>query len=93
MKGKDGVVYLQVDNSEERLHKDALGEIILILKELRDILYLPSSAIHKDNGKSIVYVEDEGGFKSIKEIMTGMTAGRKIEVISGLNEGDSVILE
>lgn len=93
MKGKDSVVYLKVDNSGERLHKDDQGEITLILNEQKDILYLPSSAVQDDNGKSIVYVEDEGGFKSIKEIKTGLTADRKSEVISGLNEGDSVILE
>ena len=93
MNGDDSIIYLKVDNSDERLHKDDQGEITVILNELKDILYLPSSAVQDDNGKSIVYVEDEGGFKSIKEIKTGLTADKKSEVISGLNEGDSVILE
>ncbi|HWT76813.1 MAG TPA: biotin/lipoyl-binding protein [Mobilitalea sp.] len=88
-----GAVYLEVDNSGTQLHKDDQGEITLIRNELKDILYLPVSAVHDDNGKTIVYVEDDGGFKSIKEVETGMKADRKVEIISGLNEGDSVILE
>ncbi|MNO05628.1 HlyD family secretion protein [compost metagenome] len=57
------------------------------------MLYLPVSAVYEENGVSVVYVEDGDGFKSVKEIKTGFTAERKIEILSGLEEGDSVILE
>jgi RND family efflux transporter MFP subunit len=86
-------VYLQTDNSENSLQKDDTGKIIIINNELKNVLYLPSSAVHNDNNKSIVYVEDDTGFKSIKEVKIGPCADRKVEIISGLNEGDSVILE
>lgn len=87
------VVYLEVETDANQLHNNDPGEITLILNELKNILYLPATAVHDDNGKSIVYVEDEGGFKSIKEVETGLEADRKVEIISGLNEGDSVILK
>lgn len=87
------VAYLRVLDEEEILQSNSKGVTTFILNELKDVLYLPKSAVHKDNDKSIVYVEDEGGFKSIKEIETGLEADRKVEVISGLSEGDSVILD
>lgn len=86
-------VYLKVDNTEELLQKDDQGKITIIKNQLKDVLYLPASAVHEDNGKYIVYVEDEGGFKSIKEVKTGLSADRKVEIISGVKEGDNVILE
>lgn len=89
----DGVKYLRITDSKNAPMIDSRGEIVFTLKELKNVLYLPVSAVHLDNNKSIVYVEDEGGFKSIKEIETGFTADRRVEVISGLNEGDTVILE
>ncbi len=92
-KNEAGGLYLKAVKKPERLQMDAKGEITLILKEARDVLYLPASAVHEENGTSVVYVEDGDGFKSVKEIKTGFTAERKIEILSGLEEGDSVILE
>lgn len=88
-----GVKYLRIIDNKSRPANEARGEIVFILKELKDVLYLPSSAVHKDGDKSIVYVEDEGGFKSIKEIEIGFTTDKTVEIISGLNEGDTVIIE
>lgn len=89
----DNVAYLRVLDEEGILQSNSKGVITFILDELKDVLYLPKSAVHKDKDKSFVYVEDEGGFKSIKEIVTGIEADRKVEIISGLSEGDSVILD
>lgn len=86
-------IYLKLLNGEEKLRLNDRGRITLILNEVKDVLYLPISVVHEEKGKSIVYVEDEDGFKSIKEIETGLVADRKIEILSGLMEGESVILE
>lgn len=88
----NGVRYLRVIDENKPNNNDR-GEMIFTLKELKNVLYLPETAVHTDNGKSIVYVEDEGGFKSIKEIQIGFIADKKVEILSGLNEGDIVILE
>lgn len=88
----DDTIYLKVIDENVQLINGEQGTITLVLNEQLDVLYLPTSAVHYENEKSIVYVEDEGGFKSIKEIEIGLTAGRKVEIISGLMEGDSVII-
>ncbi len=86
-------VYLRVEIENNLLQNGTRGRVTFNLQERNDTLYLPTAAIHVDNGKSVVYVEDEGGFKSVKEVETGLKADGKIEIVSGLNEGDSVIMD
>jgi multidrug efflux pump subunit AcrA (membrane-fusion protein) len=88
----ENTIYLKVMDDSTQLSNGDQGTITLVLNERLDVLYLPSSAVHYENEKTIVYVEDEGGFKSIKEIEIGLTADRKVEILSGLMEGDSVII-
>lgn len=87
-----GKVLLKAEDPEESLQSGDEGKITFILNEIMDTLYLPASAVHTENGESYVYVEDEGGFKSLKEIEIGITSDKKVEIKSGLNEGDSVII-
>ena len=43
-------------------------------------------------GKAFVYIEDEGGFKSIKEVEIGLKADGKVEIISGLQKADDKVM-
>ena len=63
-----------------------------IIAERKDVLYLPKSAINKMGDKDIVYCEDENGFKNPVEVEVGLIAESKAEIISGLEEGDAVIV-
>lgn len=84
-------VYIKVEDKSNLLQSGDRGEITFTVTELHDVLYLPSVAVHKDEGKAFVYVEDEGGFKSIKEIEIGLKTDKKVEIVSGLEKGDKVI--
>jgi HlyD family secretion protein len=88
-----GAVYLKTDDKQGQLQDKDIGEITFILNELKDVIYLPQAAVHKGNDKMYVFVEDEGGFKSMKEVETGLSLDRKVEIKSGLSEGDIVILD
>ncbi len=90
---EEGIVYLRPTEGGETLEINSRGFITFVLNEYLDVLYLPQSSVYKDQDRMIVYVEDEGGFKSIKEIETGIISDRKVEILSGLEEGDSVILD
>jgi RND family efflux transporter MFP subunit len=88
---KNGIYIKVLDKNGEPRQGDQ-GQITLVRKEVKDVLYLPEVAIYQENGTSFVYVEDEGGFKSKKEVKVGVTIDKKVEIISGLSEDDIVIL-
>lgn len=91
-KKKINEAYIKVEDKDNLLQSGDRGVITFTLTELYDVLYLPSVAVHEEDGKAFVYVEDKGGFKSMKEVVIGFQADRKVEIISGLEKGDSVII-
>ena len=64
----------------------------LVLEEKKDVLSIPKSAVHYAGENAYVYYFDEEGNRQIKEIEVGLQANSKMEVVSGLAEGDEVIL-
>ena len=44
----------------------------------------------RSNG--IVYYQDANGLKAYKEVEIGLTADGMVEIVSGLTEGESIIL-
>ena len=57
------------------------------------MLLLNADAIQKSNGESFVYVLDEEGMRSMQPVVTGLEADGMVEIVRGLQEGDSVILD
>ena len=65
--------------------------IKVVLDERKSVLALPVGAIYHADGKPYVYVLDENDFRQIQWIETGLTGDDKVEILSGLNEGDKVV--
>lgn len=62
-------------------------------EEKRGVLLLPLSAVKKVKDRSYVFVEDKETKKTKPlQIQTGMENSLHIEIISGLNEGDKVVI-
>jgi len=66
------------------------AEIILNQKE--NTLFIPSAAIKSFSGKKTVNVQKGNQVEQI-EVVTGLVAGTNTEIISGLEEGDSVLVQ
>lgn len=86
-------VYFKIDDMSACLYSDLRGTLKITLGEKKDALYIPASAVTTVNDEVIVYYEDADGIRNIKHIETGLEANGKIEVVSGLSEGDVIILE
>lgn len=69
------------------------GKIRLELETSKDTLMLSKRAVHKAEDKYYVYVEDKEGFQTIQYVEIGLGNSENIEILSGLNEGDYVILQ
>ena len=92
----DGVVYYEVSISLPLYPqgvKPGMTVDLVIRTDLREnVLFLPEAAITKKNGKSIVEILEGDVFKE-KEIEIGLEGSDNlVEVISGLREGEEVVV-
>ena len=66
------------------------ADVIFVTEEKEDILYVSRKAIVEENGKTYVYRKTALGGKELAEVETGITNGVDIEILSGLEEGDTI---
>jgi len=66
----------------------------IVLEERTNVLLLPTAAVMKNEaGRNIVYVIGADGKPEAREVTTGLRSGGKVEIVSGVTQGDSVALQ
>ncbi|MBR1862277.1 MAG: efflux RND transporter periplasmic adaptor subunit [Lachnospiraceae bacterium] len=75
----------------ENLEVGTQGSVTVVLEKHTGVLRLPSSCVHSAGDASYVYVENAEGLREVVWIETGISGEGMTEILSGLNEGDSVI--
>lgn len=66
--------------------------VVVVVNDVREnALSVPQSAIHKDATGSFVYVAEGEGNKAVS-VTTGMSDGVYTEILSGIQEGDHVLV-
>jgi len=68
------------------------GDVRIELEKKENVVLLPVKAVFTVGESSYVYYEDDSGLRSAREVVCGLSDGSYIEIISGLEEGDHVIL-
>ncbi|MCD7836030.1 MAG: efflux RND transporter periplasmic adaptor subunit, partial [Lachnospiraceae bacterium] len=58
-----------------------------------DVLYVSKRAVVTDDDKTYVLVKNEDGSIEKRTITTGFSDGVNIEVVEGLSEGETVLIE
>ena len=70
------------------------GSVTIITEIKLDALVVPSKSIKEDGGKSYVLLQNEATKTSEKQfITTGFTDVSQTEIISGLEEGNIILIE
>lgn len=69
------------------------AEVTLVQRAAEDVLYINNQAITFSGGVSTVLVRTEDGGTQTRRVLTGFTDGRYVEILSGLEEGDTVLVE
>lgn len=93
VEGESAYVYLKLKNPAFDLEDGERGTLTIVLDSREDVLKVPQSAVTSANGEYIVYYQDEEGMKTYKPVEIGLEAEKMVEIISGLDEGESVIVE
>jgi RND family efflux transporter MFP subunit len=92
--GESGAVYeaklfFDVDNSTYKYRLGMTGDVEFVLRELKNIIAVPSEFIKSEGGKRYVMVDESG--KKIKSfVTTGEVIDDFTQIKSGLNVGDVI---
>jgi membrane fusion protein, heavy metal efflux system len=82
-----------IDNSRGLLKPGMFAELEVFTNETSNSLsVIPSAAVVEANGKQIVYVQNGNAYQSV-EVTLGQTSGDKVEVKTGLFEGDLIVTQ
>ena len=85
-------VRADVDNADRRLKPGMFADVKILLDESRQMLVVPPAAILEDGKQEIVFVEEDDHFAR-REIQTRTIDGKCLQVLSGLEAGEKVVIE
>lgn len=85
-------INVKPDKIPDFMRSGMTANVTFTVQSKNDILVIPSEAIKVVEGKSIVLVQGE---KVPQEILisTGISDGKKTEILKGLNENDSILIQ
>jgi len=86
---RDQTVRLAADFQEE-LATGQLIETRIPLQVREDVLWLPPAAIRRFQNRTFVVLQTENG-EQISDVVLGLETDTRIEVVSGVSEGDVVV--
>lgn len=76
-----------------KVYADMTGNVTFIQKQVSDVIYVSNKAVINEGTTSYVKVKREDGSFELVEVVTGFSDGINVEIVSGLNEGDTAIIE
>jgi cobalt-zinc-cadmium efflux system membrane fusion protein len=86
-------VRTEVPNGDGRLKPDMFANVEIVTAARRTAISLPLAAVLDDGGRSVVFVADSNGGYQKKEVTLGLKSSDRVEIVTGLNEGDQVVVK
>ena len=87
----DVVVQIQ-GNEDEVLRPDMTASVTIFLDAKTNVLAVPVKAVKRERGKNVVYVA-KGDKPQPREVKVGWKDGAWIEIVGGLEEGETIAAE
>lgn len=86
------IVDVLPDDPPDFLRSGMTANVNFLVASKSDILTLPLDAVKKKEKKSMVLIKSAKGKPEEREVKTGLDDGKKTEIVSGLKEGDVVLV-
>lgn len=83
---------VSINNADLELLSGSLLEITVKFN-LRDALSVPDTSIMMEGEKSYVYIVSDKNITNRTEVDIGLRSDGKVEILSGLSEGDQIVAE
>lgn len=77
----------------QQMFEGMSAEVTLVQGQVQDVLYINTQCVTNTGGRAVALVRGEDGTPAEKEVKTGFSDGRYVEILSGLNEGETVLVE
>jgi len=83
---------IKINNNNLELLSGSLLEITVKFN-LRDSLSVPDTSIMMEGEKSYIYTVSDENITNKTEVQIGLRVDSKVEILSGINEGDQIVAE
>ncbi len=83
---------VDVPNPKGTLLPGVYAEVVLTLTKDTDALTVPLESVDREGDKASVYLVDTSGKVELRTVKLGVETATDVEVLSGLREGDQVIV-
>src|SRR5581483_11007555 len=85
-------VEVDVPNQQYKLSPGMYANVILSVRDHPDALTIPVQAVNRTADKTTALLVNQKNRVEVRDILTGIEEGNRVEVTSGLKEGDRVIV-
>jgi RND family efflux transporter MFP subunit len=89
----DTAVRVAFDDPEVALELGELATVVIVLEEKDGVLWLPPAAIRSFQGRSFVVVQGDDGSQRRVDVRLGIESDERVEILEGLEAGQTVIGE
>ena len=83
--------YIKLDSEIPEIFSNMTASANIISQIKDNVLLVPTNAVQSQNGTSIVRVMKSGQIQEV-EVETGLSSGTQYEIVSGLKEGDTILI-
>src|SRR5262249_8770991 len=80
-------------NADEALFPNQFVNVRLLLDVLHGVTVIPTSALERGSDSLFVYIVQPDHTVAVRNIKTGVTAGERVQVVSGLHAGELVVTD
>lgn len=87
---QDSTVHFSLDDPTLSLTLGDAATLLVTLDTRPDVLWLPPAAVRSFQGEDFVFVES-GGVQRRVNVTVGLQAAERVEIVSGLEEGQTVV--
>lgn len=84
-------VVIDVTGTQTGLYGGSSATVSILVKQLANVLEVPTQAIHY-NGTSATVTVDKSGTKSTRDVTVGLTSSGMTQILSGLKQGEEVVV-
>jgi HlyD family secretion protein len=85
-------VRISIDGTDPRMISDSSASADVVIGEQDDSVIVPRQAVVETDGRSVVYVKQDGGF-SPREVEIGKSNNTEIAILSGLQAGEEIAIQ